>query len=76
MTTVTVALPDDLANAATKAGLLEPERFAQMLRDRMTEDDALREAIRSGDESGPSVAAGQVFSELRAELARVPVVSA
>ncbi len=30
---------------------------------------ALREAIRTGDESGPSIPAGEVFAELRALIA-------
>lgn len=35
MTTVQITLPDALAQEATKAGLLAPEKFERMLRERL-----------------------------------------
>jgi hypothetical protein len=60
MTTVTITLPDQLAQEAQSAGLLSPELFAKWLRDQLKAQRA--EALRQAADRMNSVNHAEVLS--------------
>ena len=79
---MTITMPEEMADAvraAVESGdyATSSEIVREALRDWTRERrnaaldmTALREAVRLGDESGPSIPAEEVFAELRAIVAR------
>jgi post-segregation antitoxin (ccd killing protein) len=65
MTRIQLSLPDELANAASKAGLLAPEAIQAMLREKLLAESArqLEAAWAKSDGSDISSADEQIIAE-------------
>jgi hypothetical protein len=65
MTIVQLTLPDNLAKAASKAGLLAPEAMQAMLQEKLRAEGmaALEKAWAKADDVEPSAAAEKLIAE-------------